>query len=411
MNLTDEQKRMYDGEYGPGFQKAINMLIEYGEVWDAERLVNVHSAHTGLGGGDWLNEILEGVDQIRAFTTTHAGSVGSVQARRAMGVEEKYLQGGEEYEKQMLDLCVPKGFIPASTCTPYLVGNLPTAGRIFSWPGSSGIIISNSIFGARGNRDAMPASMVSAITGLTPDMLLLKKEQRYGEVLFKIKDLDMENLNEADYGAIGYYIGGVAETRNVVVEGIPQNVSFDKLKSFLTPQPVSGAVAMCHIVGVTPEAPTVEEALGHKQPEMIVKIGRKELREGWESLHTAEKNEVEVVSFGCPQLGISEMGKIARLLEGKKIASSVKFVVSTTDQVYILAKRMGYVEIIENAGGIIVTGICVMGFPYAQLETPATTGATNSAKAASYQARRGINIQYGSFEDCVNAAITGKWER
>ena len=113
---------MYDGEYGPGFQKALNMLIEYGEVWDAERLVNVHSAHTGLGGGDWLNEILEGVNQIRAFTTTHAGSVGSVQARRAMGVEEKYLQGGEEYEKQMLDLCVPKGFIPASTCTPYLVG-------------------------------------------------------------------------------------------------------------------------------------------------------------------------------------------------------------------------------------------------------------------------------------------------
>ncbi|MFC1946472.1 aconitase X [Chloroflexota bacterium] len=411
MNLTDEQKRMYDGEYGLGFQKAINMLIEYGEVWDAERLVNVHSAHTGLGGGDWLNEILEGVDQIRAFTTTHAGSVGSVQARRAMGVEEKYLQGAEEYEKQMLDLCVPKGFIPASTCTPYLVGNLPTAGRIFSWPGSSGIIISNSIFGARGNRDAMPASMVSAVTGLTPDMLLLKKEQRYGQVLFKIEDLDMENLNEADYGAIGYYIGGVAETKNVVVEGIPQNVSFDKLKSFLTPQPVSGAVAMCHIIGVTPEAPTVEEALGYKQPEMIVKIGKKELREGWESLHTSEKDEVEVVSFGCPQLGINEMGKIAQLLEGKKIASSVKFVVSTTDQVHILAKRMGYVEIIENAGGIIVTGICVMGFPYAQLETPATTGATNSAKAASYQARRGINIQYGSFEDCINAAITGKWER
>jgi predicted aconitase len=411
MLLTDLQKRMYQGEYGPGFQKAIKMLIEYGEVWDADRLVNVHSAHTGLGGGDWLNEILEGVDQIRAVTTTHAGTVGSFQARKAMGVAENYLQGGEQVEKQMLDLCVPKGFIPASTCTPYLVGNLPTAGRVFSWPGSSGIIISNSIFGARGNRDAMPASMVSAITGLTPDMLLLKKECRYGEVLFKIEDLDMENLNEADYGAIGYYIGAVAETRNVVVEGIPQNVAFDKLKSFLTPQPVSGAVAMCHIVGVTPEAPTVEEALGHKKPEMTVKIGKKEFRESWESLHTAEKDEVQVVSFGCPQLGINEIGKIARLLEGKKIASGVKLVASTAEQVYTLAKRMGYVEIIENAGGIIVTGICIMGFPYGQLETPATTGATNSAKAASYQARSGINIQYGSFEDCINAAIKGKWER
>jgi len=411
MQLTNEQQRMYQGEYGPGFQKAITMLIEYGEVWDAERLVNVHSAHTGLGGGEWLNEILEGVDQIRAVTTTHAGSVGAVKARRAMGVKENFLKGGEQLEKQMLDLCVPKGFIPASTCTPYLVGNLPTAGKIFSWPGSSGIIISNSIFGARGNRDAMPASMVSAITGLTPDMLLLKKEHRYGEVLFKIEDLDMESLNEADYGAIGYYIGGVAETRNVVVEGMPQNISFDKLKSFLTPQPVSGAVAMCHIVGVTPEASTVEEALGHKKPEMTVKIGKKELREGWESLHTADKDEVEVVSFGCPQLGITEIGKVARLLEGKKVAGSVKFVVSTVEQIYILAKRMGFIEMIENAGGIVVNGICVMGFPYGQLEKPATTGATNSAKAASYQARSGIKIQYGSFEDCVNASITGKWGR
>jgi predicted aconitase len=168
---------------------------------------------------------------------------------------------------------------------------------------------------------------------------------------------------------------------------------------------------MCHIVGVTPEAPTVEEALGHKKPEMTLKIGKKELREGWESLHTADKDEVEVVSFGCPQLGINEIGKIARLLEGKKVADRVKFVVSTVEQIYILAKRMGFIKMIENAGGIVVNGICVMGFPYAQLEKPAITGATNSAKAASYQARSGIKIQYGSFEDCINAAIKGKWER
>ena len=72
---------------------------------------------------------------------------------------------------------------------------------------------------------------------------------------------------------------------------------------------------------------------------------------------------------------------------------------------------MGFIDIIENAGGIVVTGICVMGFPYGQIDPPATTGATNSAKAASYQARGGTNIQYGSFEDCINAAVTGKWGR
>jgi len=166
---------------------------------------------------------------------------------------------------------------------------------------------------------------------------------------------------------------------------------------------------MCHIVGVTPEAPTVEEALGHKKPEKTIKVGKKEFREAWESLHTAKKDDVEVVFFGCPHLSITEIGEIARLLEGKKIADCVRLIVSTAEQIYTLAQRIGYIDIIENAGGVVVTGICIQGFPYPQLKVPATTGATNSARAASYQARRGIDIQYGSVESCINAAITGKW--
>jgi predicted aconitase len=384
MLLTDEQKRMYEGEYGPGTQKAITMLVEYGDVWDAERMVRVNNAHTGLSGGDWLKMILEGVEKVRAFTTTHAGMTGANRQARDMGLKDDFCQQQAKAQSEVLDLCISKGFIPALTCAPYMVGNVPTAGRVFSWPGSSGIIIANSVFGARGNRDAMPASMASAITGLTPDMLLLKKENRYGQVLFKLEGLDVENFTRADYGAVGYYIGGVAETKNVVVDGIPDIVSFDHLKFFLSPQPVSGAVAMCHIVGVTPEALTVEEALGHKKPEETIKVGKKEFREAWESLHTAKKDDVEVIFFGCPHLSILETGEIARLLEGKKIADGVRLFVSIAEQVYTLAKRIGYVDIIENAGGLVVTDICIQGFPYPQLEVPANTAATNSARAASY---------------------------
>ncbi len=409
MVLTDEQKRMYEGEYGPGMQKAMTMLVEYGEVFDAERLVKVNSAHVGLGGGDWLRQILEGVDRVRAFTTTHAGAIGACKAARAMGLKEKFCQNQAKAQSDTLALCVPKGFLPTMTCTPYLVGNVPTAGKVFSWPGSSGIIIGNSIFGARGNRDAMPASMASAITGLTPQMLLLNKENRYARVLVKLEGLDVTGFSEADYGAVGHYIGGVAETKNVVVEGIPETVSFDQLKFFMSPQPVSGAVAMCHIVGVTPEAPTVEEALGHRKPEQTIKIGKKEFREGWQSLHTAKKDDVEVVFFGCPHLSIAELGDIARLLGGRKIAAGVRLFAATADQTYTLAKNAGYVDIIESAGGVVATGVCIQGFPYQELQHPVSTAATDSARAASYQVRRGIGIQYGSAARCIDAAVTGKW--
>ncbi|MFC2038728.1 aconitase X [Chloroflexota bacterium] len=409
MLLTDEQKRMYEGEFGPGVQKAMTMLVEYGNVFDAERMVRVNNAHTGLGPADWLPGMLDGVDRIRANTTTHAGSAGAGRFSPAMGLNRDFCTQQAKAQEETLALCVPKGFVPAMTCAPYMVGNVPTAGKVFSWPGSQGIIVANSIFAARGNRDAMPASMASAITGLTPDMLLLQKEHRYGQVLVKLEGLDVENFTKADYGAVGYYIGSAAGLKNVVVDGVPGDATFDELKFLMSPQPVSGAVTMCHVVGVTPEAPTVEEALGNRKPEETFKIGRKEFNEAWQSLNTAKTDDVEVVFFGCPHLSIAEIGEIVRLLDGQKTADSVRLFVSIAEQVYPLAQRMGFVDAIENAGGLVVTGICIQGFPYAQLDSPATRAATNSARAASYQGRRGIDINYGSVRSCVNAAVTGKW--
>jgi hypothetical protein len=59
--------------------------------------------------------------------------------------------------------------------------------------------------------------------------------------------------------------------------------------------------------------------------------------------------------------------------------------------------------------------MCIMGFPFSQMEVPAKTSATDSARAAHYQARGGtaggvgVGVFYGSTERCVAAAITGKW--
>ena len=411
MILTDEQKRMYEGEYGPGMQKAISMLVEYGNVWDAERMVRVDRAHAGLWSElEWLEEMLEGVEEPRvSLATIHAGYLAASRFGRAMGLREKFCQQEAKVQNGKVGLLVSKGFVPALSCTPFAMGNVPTPGSIFSWPGSMGIVVANSVFGARGNRDAFPAALASAITGITPDMLLLKKENRYGQLLVKLEDLDMERFTPSDYGALGHYVGGIAKFKNVVIDGVPDTVAFEQLKHFLSPMPVSGAVAICHIVGVTPEAPTVEEALGHKKPEEMIKIGRKEFRETWEKLHTATNDDVEVVIFGCPHASITELGEIARLLEHKKKADSVRLFVATAEQIYAVAKRMGYINIIEQAGGLVITDSCIMLFPYSELVVPASTAATNSAKAASYQARAGIGIQYGSTESCINAAITGKW--
>ena len=63
--------------------------------------------------------------------------------------------------------------------------------------------------------------------------------------------------------------------------------------------------------------------------------------------------------FGCPHLNIAEISRIAQLLETKKIADGVRLFITTSEQVYILADNMGYVDIIERAGGVVVRGICI----------------------------------------------------
>lgn len=409
MYLSDEQKGMYNGEFGPGVQKAMNILVKYGEVFGAERMIRVDSCHTGVRPMPYIAEILEGVGHIRTPSTLHAASPGACPMGRSLGLQEEFCQSETKSQSAVVQLCISKGFIPTLSCAPYLVGNVIKPGDIFSWPGSSGIMISNSLFGGRGNRDAYGVNICSAVTGLTPEMMLHKKENRYAKLVARVDGLEAKNLNEAEIGAIGYYIGAIAEDRNVAMTGLPAPLSFVNAKHLLSPMPVSGAVSLCHIIGVTPEAPTLEAALGPDKPEITLKIGKREMKEGWESLHTAKSDEAEIVFFGCPHLSIAEIEKVARLLDGKKKAEEVRLWVSTTEAILTIARRMGFVNIIEEAGGIIVTDTCLMGFPYDRMDNPATTVATNSARAASYTSRRGIGIQYGSFEQCVNAAITGKW--
>ena len=410
MQLTDEQKRMYGGELGPGIQKAMTILVKYGEAFGAERMIRVDTCHAGAGPMPFVDEILQGVDHIRTPCTLHAASAGACPMGRSLGLKEEYCQSEQKNQGAAVKLCTSKSFIPVMSCAPYLVGNIVKPGDVFSWPGSSGIMISNSLFGGRGNRDAFGVTICSAVTGLTPEMMLHKKENRYAQVLAQVEGLDAGNLNEAEIGAIGYYIGAIAEDRNVAVNGLASPVSFVNAKHLLSPMPVSGAVSLCHIVGVTPEAPTLKVALGPKKPEITIKIGQKEMKQGWESLHTAITNDVQVVFFGCPHLSIAEIEKVARLLDGKKKADGVRLWVSTAEAILGIARQMGFVEKIEKAGGIMVTDTCLMGFPYDRMDSPATVAATNSARAASYTARRGIGIQYGSFEQCIEAATAGKWE-
>jgi predicted aconitase len=415
LKLTDEQKKMFDGHYGAGTQKAISMLMKYGNAFDAERLIKVDSVHSFSSIPlEFLSSMLDGVEEVRSFSTLHAIKGQCTRWARAMGIRNDEIENEKPVHTQQVELCRKAGFYSTFTCAPYLSGNILRKGMVFSWPGSSGIIIGNSLFGASCNRDAVPAALCSAITGLTPEMFLHKQENRYAEMIIELEGLDVEKFSVADFGALGYYIGGIAGTRNVAITGIPPKSTFENMKYLISPLPVSGAVSLCHIIGVSPDAPTLNSVIGDKKPE-IVKVNRGHIEETYQKLNTATTNDIDVVSIGCPHCTISEIKEVARLISGKKVKDGVRLWIITAESVYLLAKQMGFVDIIENAGGLVVTDVCISGFPFEFMEQKVVNGATNSARSAHYQSRPsptggpGIKLRYGSTQDCINAAIKGKW--
>jgi predicted aconitase len=415
IKLTDEQRKMFDGRYGAGTQKAISILIKYGNAFDAERLIRVDSAHSFSSLPiEFLSAMLDGVDRVRSFSTLHALEAQSTRWAKAMGIRNDEMEDKMVIYNQQLELCRKAGFYSTFTCAPYLSGNILRKGMVFSWPGSSGIVIGNSLFGASCNRDAVPAALCSAVTGLTPEMLLHKRDNRFADLVVELEGIDVEKLSSADFGALGYYIGGVAGTRNVAITGIPSASTFENMKYLLSPLPVSGAVSLCHIIGISPDAPTLNTVVGDKKPETVT-INRGHIEEAYQRLNSATTNDISVISIGCPHCTISEIKEIAQLINGKTVKDGVRLWVVTAESVYVLAKRMGFVDVIEDAGGLVVTDVCISGFPFEHMEQKVVNGATNSARAAHYQSRPsptggpGIKIKYGTTQDCINAAIKGKW--
>jgi hypothetical protein len=295
------------------------------------------------------------------------------------------------------------GCYGTSTCVPYYCGFIPRYQEHIAWAESSAVVFVNSILGARDNREGGPSALASALTGRTPLYGLHLDENRRGDILFKVE----ARLNDiADYGALGSYVGRKIGNKIPVFDGI-KNPYLEELVYLGAALASSGGVAMFHIVGVTPEAPTVEAAFGGKNYETVL-ITDKEIEEGKQKLTSAKDKKVDYVAIGCPHCSLRQIKEIAMLLENKKISKDVTLWVHTNVAIKSIASHLGYVKIIENAGGIMTQDLCTV------LGNPEALGfkvlATNSAKMAFYApGSNGLDVWYGNVQQCIDAAIKGYW--
>ena len=413
MLLSKKEEAMARGDHGPGVKRCMEILVKFGESVGAERMVPISCAHTMPKEPlVLLREMTEGVQRLGVPTTMHSlMSAFNPQAWDDQGIPAEFARDEACLHEERRDEYLRCGFLETYTCLPMLVGNLPRKGDCISWIGSGAQLLSNSIIGARCNRDGTVVNLAAAITGRAPYYGHFLDENRRGQVLVRFEGVDPAALTHAQLGAAGYHVGAVAGGRNVVVEGVPADCDLDYLKHLLAPMPVSGSVLLCHVVGVTPEAPTIEAAFGGDEPEETIAIGPEEIRAGLDRF-AAPGAKVDMALFGCPHCSMNEVMTLARLLDGRKLADGKRLWVGMPHQQRHLAQTMEITEKVEDAGGVFASS-CMATIPDHPIPDGVRTIATNSFKAAHYitfLTKGTVKVVIGDMDACVEAVTGGAWK-
>lgn len=412
MILTDEETGMLNGDKGPAVKKAMEILVALGESFGAERLVavnNVHMAGSSVlvaeeAGTRFVEDIRRQGGNFVTRVTTNPTAVDPTQWE-AIGIPES----DSVLQTRLTDAYAGMGANTCNTCIPYLVGNSPRFGEHMAWGESSAVVFANSVCGARTNREGGPSGLATALTGRTPEYGFHLKKNRYGKFLVKVE----APLNDmTDYGTLGYFAGRIAGQDTPVFTGIPATPTLEEMKALSAALASSGAVSMFHAVGVTPEAPTLEEAFGGGEPQKILVFGRAEKEQAEAALNKEPSGHVDWILVGCPNASVQEIREVAEALQGKKVHKDVTLWVTTAGAMYAMAERVGYIQTIEEAGGTVVRETCPF-LARSRVIAPKKgykTLTTNSAKMAFYAPGQfGLPTHYGNLGRVMKAAISGVW--
>ena len=424
LRLTDSEKSMLDGREGKARQKAMDLLVRYAEALGAERFVDTRNVAGVPGSANpFLQRYYEGKDQDgkdAIFSHFDLDSDELVDVPPAL-VPTYHLQGGADprnwqtlgvkvevfrnyEEREAFAARHDVGIL--KTCTPYLVGNVPAMGEHLAWMESSAVIFANSVLGARTNTEGRESTSAAMLTGKIPDWGLHRTERRFGTHRIDVQ-LPVESV--MDWGMLGYFVGDMVQERIPVIAGDFARPEIVRLKHFGAAASSSGGVEMYHIAGTTPEAESVEMAFGPNSPVETFTYGKAEQRRVYDQLNAnASDPNVDYVMLGCPHAALEQLREAAALLEGTRVSANCALWIFTSRAVRSEADRLGYIKIINDAGGVVLTDTCSA---FAQALPPGTkVAALDSAKQAHYlPAILGVQAWFGSTRECIQAASTGRW--
>ncbi len=402
---------MLDGIHGYPLRKSMEIIVGLAECYDARRLIPIKSVHLAVNNVFGAGEI--GIAFVKNLADTGGKFVTFADTNPVAVPYGNWKDIGisGEWECKQAELTAnyaKMGAFLGNTCTPYMIGHVPSFGEHIAWSESSATVFANAVLGARTNREGGPSSIASALTGFTPDYGLHQDQNRYGNLEIAVK-VELNDIK--DFAALGYFAGKVAQDGIPVFTGIPQTLSWDDLTMLCAACATTGSIAHFHVVGITPEAPTLQAAFGKNEPSPSLKFefGPRQLNQMEEIINNAPSSEVDLIILGCPHYSIARIERVSRLLMGKKLKREVWILTSQVVKCY--AQIMGYLSIIEAAGGRILGEACQNMMPPGFFnQNGYYTVATNSPRLAFYvRGLQNMLSHFGTEERCLEAAVNGVW--
>lgn len=412
LELEPLDEDLLAGAHGPAAAKAMAMLVRYGQALGAERFIPIVSAHIdgclfhGQASIDFARRFVELEGRVRVPTTLNAAAIDVTHPGWSQGDPDLLA-----CQAELTALHEAMGCLPTLTCAPYQRIFRPRTGEHIAWAESNAIVFANSVLGARTDRYGDFTDLCAALTGRVPEIGLHRPENRRATLRLDAPEVEATGLSPDIYFAcLGYVAGALADGRVPVITGLPADTTEDELKALGASAASSGALAMFHAVGLTPEAPTLEAAAGGGDASDLaaVAITGEDLHQALARLCPLQAGElVSAACLGTPHFSLAEFRQLARLLQGRRRADGVELYVSTSREIAAEVEQDPSLSAIAGFGTRVVVDTCTYLSPVVRMGHAAIV--TNSGKWAHYgpgNLKRRVGLM--SLERCIRSAELGR---
>jgi predicted aconitase len=417
MKLTDDEKKMLQGEYGPIRAQALDRLVQFGDAFGAEKLVPISYCHypaeMAIYDG-FCEDVEEFANQtIQVVVPTTSSTLCCDMENPTLTNCPKQLFETQRKTKlafQKMDI------LETYTCTPQQIGFVPPMGSYISSVESSAIIYFNSLLGAKTNRGGL-FTRYSSITGKYPAMGYLLDENRTPTCFFDVS-LEAKYLSRIDqWSILGYIIGEKAQDQvPYICHSDPKQPTMSQMISFGAAMATSGSVTLFHMEGVTPEAKIYKEL--HKTSSNRVLLSYHEIENAQQRFQMIHENQpIDFVVLGCPHANLELIRYVVEKMESKTIHADVTFWICTNRMTKLQASHCGYVDKLHKSGIKVVADTCPVeshmrknicdqyNLPYPCFSTMLS----NSLKMLHYSRNLlGVKTALLSTHQCIESAVKGK---